>query len=184
MKRGNEENIETTQAIVAMDNGRQGQVTFGPRRRLTGAQNRDSEVQVLVVFSKNNFSWTCAVDPEDAESARSALRIQCCKMLGRLEAETGHERVSNRHEPADPGRLVREDEPRQHFGIGRRSGRKLDRISVGEIHRRVGFGDRRLRRERHRGCVMVFGRHAGPADETLPFGQTVNQTEASSTSAR
>ena len=76
MKRGNEKNIEMTQAIVAMDNGRQNQVTFSSRRRLTGAQNRESEVQVLVVFSKNNFSWTCAVDLKDAESARSALRIQ------------------------------------------------------------------------------------------------------------
>ena len=76
MKRGNEENIEATQAIVAMNNGRYGQVTFSSRRRLGGTQNRESEVQVLVIFSQNNFSWTCAVELKDAESARSLLRIQ------------------------------------------------------------------------------------------------------------
>ena len=76
MKRGNEENIETTEAIVAMDDGRQNQVPFGFRRRRTGTQNREPEVQVLVVLSKNNFGWTCAVDLKDAESARSACRIQ------------------------------------------------------------------------------------------------------------
>jgi len=118
MKRGNEKNIEATQAVVAMNNGRQGQVTFSARRRLTGTQNREPEVQVLVVFAKNNFSWTCAVELEDAESARSALRIQRGEMLGCLEAETGYERVSNRHKSADPRRLVSEDEPRQQFGIG------------------------------------------------------------------
>src|SRR5262249_3284427 len=101
-----------------MDNGRHNQVTFSSRRRLTGTQNREPEVQVLVVFPKNNFSWTCAVDLEDAESARSVLRAQRCEMLSRLEAETGYERVSNRDEAADPGRLVSEYEPRQQFWIG------------------------------------------------------------------
>ena len=76
MKRGDEKNIETTQAIVAMDNGRQSQVTFSFRRRLTGTQNREPEVQVLVVFSYNNFSRTFAVDLKDVESACSALRFQ------------------------------------------------------------------------------------------------------------
>jgi len=51
MKRGNEGNIEATEAIVAMDDGRQNQVPFGSRRRRTGTQNREPEVQVLVVFS-------------------------------------------------------------------------------------------------------------------------------------
>lgn len=114
---------------------------------------------MLVVFSKNNFRGICAVDLEDAESARPALRIQRCEMLGRLEAETGHDHVSNRHEAADPGRLVSEDEPRQQFGIGRRSGGKLDRVSIGQIHRCVSFGNRGLRRKRNSCCVMVFGRH-------------------------
>src|SRR5262249_42523526 len=76
MKRGNEKDVETTQAIVAMDDGRQNQVTLGSRRRRTGAQDGKPEVQVLVVFSENDFSRARAVDLEDAESARSALRFQ------------------------------------------------------------------------------------------------------------
>ena len=80
-------------------------------------------------------------------------------MLSCLEAETRYERVSDCDEAADPGRLVGEDEPRQHFGIGRRSGGKLDRISVGQIHRCVGFSNRRLLRKRDRPYVTVFDRH-------------------------
>ena len=78
-------------------------------------------------------------------------------MLSCLEAETRYERVSNCDEAADPGRLVSEDEPGQHFGIGGRLGGKLDRVSVGEMHRCVGIGNRRLRRKRHRCCPMEFG---------------------------
>ena len=76
MERGNEKNIKTTQAVVAMDNSRQNQMTFSSRQRLTGTKNREPEVQVFVVFSNNDFSWTRTVDLEDAESARSALRTQ------------------------------------------------------------------------------------------------------------
>ena len=121
MKRGNEKDIETAQAIVAMDDSRQRQATFGSRRRLSRTQHREPEVQVLIVFSKDNFGWTCAVNLEDADATRSASRFQRCEMLGSLEAETRYERVSNCHEAADPGRLVSGDEPRQYFGIGRRS---------------------------------------------------------------
>jgi len=76
MKRGNEEKIETTEAIVAMDDGRQNQVSLGSRRRPTGTQNRKPEVQVLFVFSKDDFRRACAVDPKDSQSIRSALSLQ------------------------------------------------------------------------------------------------------------
>ena len=80
-------------------------------------------------------------------------------MIGCLEAETRDKQVPNRREAANPRRLTSEDEPRQQLGIGRRTGRQLDRESIDKVRRRVSFGDPRLWRKRH-GCrAMVFGCH-------------------------
>jgi hypothetical protein len=76
MKWGNEKNVEAPQAIVAMNDGRQNQVPTSPRQRLTAAQNREPEVQVLVVLAKNDFSWTDAVHLKDPEPTRATYRIQ------------------------------------------------------------------------------------------------------------
>src|SRR5437016_5238700 len=68
VERGDDQDIETTQAVVAMDHGRQSQLTFASWRWLIGTEDREPEVQVLVVFAKDDFGRTRAVDLEDADT--------------------------------------------------------------------------------------------------------------------
>ena len=135
-------------------------MTFASRRRPVGAEDRESEVEVLVVFSKDNFGRTCAVDLENSDTACVACRIRCRELLGSLEAEPSNDGIPDRHEAADPRCLLGKNEPRQQFGIGRRSRWKLDRVGIREIRRCVGAGDSGLWRNRYRRWMMLLSRHA------------------------
>ena len=48
---------------------------------------------MLVVFSKDDFSRTCAIDPEDAEATCLALRTKGGELRGSFEAEPADERI-------------------------------------------------------------------------------------------
>src|SRR5258708_34519142 len=61
VERGDDTNIETTQAVVAMDHGRHSQLTVASWRRPIGTEDTEAEVQGLVRLAQEHFGRTRAV---------------------------------------------------------------------------------------------------------------------------
>src|SRR5947208_999342 len=64
----NDRQIGSADAVVAVNDGRQGQLASGTWRRAWRTKNRHPEVEVLVVLAQDDLGFAGAEDPEDADA--------------------------------------------------------------------------------------------------------------------
>jgi len=90
-----------------------------------GAYERDSEVEMFVVFSYNDLSLTRAVYLEEADAIGFGIG-KACQVTTCLQAEANDDCIADLRENDYPSRLMREDKPCQHIWIAGRTRRKLN----------------------------------------------------------
>ena len=110
-------------------------------------QPRHSEVEVLVIFTHDDLGSAHLVDFEDADSrAFGSGRPQPAPSF---QSQGRDQRTSDAHEKSDPSRLVGEGKPGEHFWVSGSAGRKVNRVSIGQVYSGIDGRDTRLWRQRH-----------------------------------
>src|SRR4051794_26993827 len=103
------------------------------RRVCPGAKERDSEVEMFVVFSHNDLCLTRVVYLEEAYAigfgVGKPFQATTC-----LEAKANNNCIANLRENDDPSRLMGEDKPRQHVWIAGRTRRNMNRVCIRQIY--------------------------------------------------
>jgi len=130
VKGRNQPYIGSAQQVVAMNHRRQSQRVASLRDSSLGAKKRDSEIEMLVVFSQNDLSLGCAIDLEKTNAVASGITGEPRQLTRCLQAEDSDDCIPDLREEDDPSRLMRENKSRQHIWIARRTRRELNRVCI------------------------------------------------------
>ena len=121
-----QKDVDTPQAIVAVHHSGQNQVMLACGRQPLRTEHRQPKVQMFVIFPQHDLAYGYAVNLEDADAFDFIDRIRRREMASGFESKASNECVTDSHEAADPGCLLRHNESRKSFWACSRTGRELD----------------------------------------------------------
>ena len=109
MKGSDDQYVGPAQAVVAVDDGRDSQLTTERRRQVRAAQYRQSEIKVPVVLAQDDLGFAPAVDLEDADAVSFGFVGESRKVSGGLQTNARNDCISHVGEPSDPRWLLRNE---------------------------------------------------------------------------
>jgi hypothetical protein len=144
VERADEKQIDPAEAIVAMDDGGEGQLLPAVGQWLS-EQDRGLEVQMDIDLANDDLGRG---PPHDREEIDLFGRLVLEQATCRLNAEGSHDPIAQAQERPEPGGRMRQDFLRQTIDVACRAGRQHDQIGVGQVG--AGISDRQAALGRQR----------------------------------
>ena len=124
------------------------------------AQNRQPEVQVLVVFTQHDLGCVGAVNPKDANPLHRTTRTRCRQVARCLQPGASDQTVAKLHQRGDPRRLIQQDAPCQLLGAEIHLWGQQHGIRIGKVRRRISLRNGRMGRNGNGANAGEVGSHS------------------------